>query len=147
MKGLEAQPRAPICRRALCGQGGVLSVTTPREAIEICNAYAPDHLLIACAGSSDVAAAVRGAGTIFVGQTSSVSYGDYITGANHVLPTGGLSRSYSGLSVLDFIRWTTCQRVDRGAARSLATDTALFATAEGLPGHAIAARQWAGEAA
>jgi histidinol dehydrogenase len=65
-----------------------------------------------------------------------------MSGGNHVLPTGGLARSYSGLSVLDFIRWTTCQRVDRRAAAALSASTAVFADAEGLPGHAIAARQW-----
>ena len=85
---------------------------------------------------------VRNAGSVFIGDTSSVSFGDYISGGNHVLPTGGLARSYSGLSVLDFFRWTTCQRVDRRAAAQLSGDTAAFAEAEGLPGHAIAARQW-----
>jgi histidinol dehydrogenase len=65
-----------------------------------------------------------------------------MTGANHVLPTGGLARSYSGLSTLDFYRWTTWQRIDRAAAASLAEDVGVLADAEGLPGHAAAARQW-----
>jgi histidinol dehydrogenase len=65
-----------------------------------------------------------------------------MTGANHVLPTGGLARSYSGLSTLDFVRWTTYQRVSPEAARSLAADVALLAEAECLPAHAAAARQW-----
>ena len=71
---------------------------------------------------------------------SSVAFGDYMTGANHVLPTGGLARSYSGLSTLDFVRWTTYQRVTSDAARSLADDVSVFADAEGLPAHAAAAR-------
>ena len=65
-----------------------------------------------------------------------------MTGANHVLPTGGASRSFSGLSTLDFLRWWTCQEVTSAGARALAGDTALLAEAEGLPGHAAAARLW-----
>jgi histidinol dehydrogenase len=85
---------------------------------------------------------VRNAGTVFIGETSSVAFGDYMTGANHVLPTGGLARSYSGLSTLDFVRWTTYQRVDRGAAARLSADVSAFADVEGLPAHAGAARAW-----
>ena len=73
---------------------------------------------------------------------SSVAFGDYLTGANHVLPTGGLARSYSGLSTLDFFRWTTWQSVTRDGASALAADTAAFAECEGLDGHADAARAW-----
>jgi hypothetical protein len=113
----------------------------PGEAVVVANAYAPEHLLLA-GGAKECASRIRGAGTIFIGETSSVAFGDYLTGANHVLPTGGLARSYSGLSVTDFIRWTTTQRVDVAAAASLAADTSVFADAEGLPGHAAAARQW-----
>jgi len=89
-----------------------------------------------------VLARLRNAGTIFLGETSSVAYGDYMTGANHVLPTGGLARSYSGLSTLDFVRWTTYQRVTPQAADRLAHDVGRLADAEGLPGHAAAARAW-----
>jgi histidinol dehydrogenase len=85
---------------------------------------------------------VRHAGTVFVGETSSVAFGDYMTGANHVLPTAGLARAYSGLSTLDFVRWTTYQRVSRAAAAAMAADVDTFAQAEGLPAHAAAARQW-----
>ena len=71
-------------------------------------------------------------------------FGDYITGGNHVLPTGGLARSYSGLGPLDFVRWTSYQRVTRDAAQQLANDTAILAGAEGLPAHAAAALAWSG---
>ena len=87
-------------------------------------------------------AALRSAGTIFVGEASSVAFGDYMTGANHVLPTAGAGRSYSGLSTLDFVRWTTWQEVSPGAANRLSNDVAVFADAEGLPAHAAAARAW-----
>jgi len=76
---------------------------------------------------------------VFVGGSASVPFGDYMTGANHVLPTGGLARSYSGLSPLDFVRWSTYQRVSPNAAAALAEDVAVFARGEGLPGHAAAA--------
>jgi len=85
---------------------------------------------------------VRNAGAVFVGETSSVAFGDYLTGANHVLPTAGLGRAYSGLSVTDFMRWTSYQQVDRAAAARLAEDTGLLAESEGLPAHAAAARAW-----
>jgi histidinol dehydrogenase len=135
------QARREIIRAALAGQGGVITVESLDEALAVANAFAPEHLLLA-GGAKQLVDRVRNAGTVFVGETASVSFGDYISGANHVLPTGGLARAYSGLSVLDFIRWTTCQRIDRAAATSLSSDTATFARAEGLPGHAAAAAQW-----
>jgi histidinol dehydrogenase len=139
---IEVQPRASIIRAALASRGGVLEAADLDEALAFANAYAPEHLLLIGGGPPTLVDRVRGAGTICVGETTSVAFGDYITGANHVLPTGGLGRAYSGLSVLDFVRWTTCQRVDLPAARSLALDVTRFAEAEGLGGHAAAARQW-----
>ena len=141
---LPAQPRRQIIEAALGGQGGILVVDTLAEAIELANAYAAEHLLLALDAAEDVLPRIHGAGTIFVGETASVSFGDYMTGANHVLPTGGLARCYSGLSVLDFFRWTTYQRVSADAASALAADVGAFADAEALPGHAIAARAWTG---
>src|SRR5690606_14892805 len=83
---------------------------------------------------------LRNAGTIFLGASSSVAFGDYSTGANHVLPTGGLARTYSGLSIQDFVRLSTYQELSRSAAADLADATATPAEAEGLPAHAQAAR-------
>jgi histidinol dehydrogenase len=112
------------------------------DAIAFANSYAPEHLLLVVREPDATLARVRNAGTVFVGASASVAFGDYMTGANHVLPTGGLARSYSGLSTLDFVRWTTYQRVSPAAAARLASDVATFADAEGLPGHAMAARAW-----
>ena len=140
--GLATHPRADICRAALAGQGAVLSTGTLADAIAFANEYAAEHLLLVVRSQDDVLAALRNAGTVFVGATASVAFGDYMTGANHVLPTGGLARSYSGLSTLDFVRWTTYQRVTRDAAARLAEDVGIFADAEGLPGHASTARAW-----
>jgi histidinol dehydrogenase len=136
--------RSAIITEALGSRGGVLVAQTYDEAAAFATEYAAEHLQLAI-GEPEMKmmlARVRHAGTIFLGETSSVAYGDYMTGANHVLPTGGLARSYSGLSTLDFIRWTTYQRVTPTAANKLAYDVGRFADAEGLPGHAEAARAW-----
>ena len=139
---IPTQQRAEIVAESLATRGAILSAPTMDEAIEFSNSFAPEHLLIATRDASALVSRFRNAGTIFVGATSSVAYGDYMSGANHVLPTGGLARSYSGLSVLDFIRWTTYQIIDRNAAATLAEDVGVFADAEGLPAHAATARQW-----
>ena len=141
----EDQPRGEIIAQSLATNGGVLVADSVDEAIAFSNEYAPEHLLVVLTDAENALPRLRNAGTIFLGTSSSVSFGDYMTGANHVLPTGGLARSYSGLSVLDFVRWTTYQRVSPAAARSLGRDVAAFAEAERLPGHAAAARFAGGE--
>ena len=139
---IAAQPRRAITEQALAGQSAVLWGDDLDEIVSFANAYAPEHLLLALDGAELLLPRMRNAGTIFVGERASVAFGDYMTGANHVLPTGGLARSYSGLSVSDFIRWTTYQRVSDGAAAALAEPVGVFADAEMLPGHAISARAW-----
>jgi histidinol dehydrogenase len=136
------EPRAAIIAAALAGRGGILRAASLDEAVAFSNRWAPEHLLVATARPDDILPSLRNAGTIFVGECSSVAFGDYMSGANHVLPTGGLARSWSGLSTIDFVRWTTWQRIPRSAAASLAADVGIFADAEGLPAHAGAARQW-----
>ena len=142
---LASQPRQETVREALRNRGGILVVDTEDEAVRASNDFAPEHLLIATRDPERIATSVRATGAMFIGETASVAFGDYMTGANHVLPTGGMGRAYSGLSTLDFIRWTTKQVVSREAAASLSADTARFAEAEGLPAHAFAAQCW-GEA-
>lgn len=141
---VDAEPRAEVIRAAFAARGALLTVESLAESIAFANAWAAEHLLLAVtpASEDDTLAQLRNAGTIFVGETASVAFGDYMSGANHVLPTGGLSRIWSGLSTLDFVRWTTWQRIGRDSARLLARDVDIFATAEGLPAHAATARQW-----
>jgi histidinol dehydrogenase len=143
---VDLEPRADVIRAAFAAHGGLLVAESLDAAITFANAWAAEHLLLAVAPDveTDTLARLRNAGTVLVGQTASVAFGDYMSGANHVLPTGGLARAYSGLSTLDFVRWTTWQRIDRDAARALARDVGIFADAEGLPAHATAARQWEG---
>lgn len=143
---VDAEPRAAVIRAAFAARGAILTVPSLVDAVEFANAWAAEHLLLAVGPAIEgrVLAELRGAGTVFVGETASVAFGDYMSGANHVLPTGGLARIWSGLSTLDFVRWTTWQRIDRETAQRLASDVHTFAMAEGLPAHAAAAQQWEG---
>jgi histidinol dehydrogenase len=141
-KLLPIQERRTVIERALADRGAMLTAQSTRDAVAFANLFAPEHILLATRDAEALLPDIRSAGTVFVGETSSVTFGDYITGANHVLPTGGLARSYSGLSTTDFVRWTTYQQVDRDAAARLAQDVAVFAEAERLPAHAAAARAW-----
>jgi histidinol dehydrogenase len=144
---IDAEPRAAIVREAFAARGAVVLVPSLDEAVEFSNRWAPEHLLLAVRAEVEQSLLdrLRNAGTIFVGQSASVAFGDYLSGANHVLPTGGAARSYSGLSTLDFVRWTTYQRIAPAVAARFADDAGLFADAEGLPAHAAAARRWRGE--
>ena len=142
---LVSAPRGEVARQALASRGALLTANSVEEAVGFAAEWAPEHLLLAVQSPEALLPDIRNAGTIFVGATSSVAFGDYVTGANHVLPTGGAARAYSGLSTLDFMRWTTYQRIDRRAAAALAEPAGVLADAEGLPGHAAAARAWAAE--
>lgn len=137
-------PRSAIVREALMTRGAIVTAPSLTRGIAIANQWAAEHLLLLV--SEDIRdgtlSALRSAGTIFVGASSSVAFGDYMTGANHVLPTAGAARCYSGLSTLDFVRWTTWQSVTPAAAAAMADDVARFADAESLPAHAAAARSW-----
>jgi histidinol dehydrogenase len=135
-----ATSRRRIVQKALENQGGVLVASTRDQAAAFATRYAPEHLLIATRDADALAGRVRNAGTVFTGATSSVSFGDYMTGANHVLPTGGAARAFSGLSALDFMRWTTYQHVSAAAAARLAEPVGVLADAERLDAHARAAR-------
>jgi histidinol dehydrogenase len=137
---LEQQPRAAIIRASLAARGALLSADSVEQATAFAEEYAPEHLLVLTHDPRALLPALRSAGTIFLGPGSSVAFGDYMTGANHVLPTAGLARAYSGLSTLDFVRWTTYQELDSNAAAQLAPATSRLAEAEGLPAHALAAR-------
>jgi histidinol dehydrogenase len=142
---LDLASRGDIARQALAARGALLDARDAAEAMEFAADWAPEHLLLAVDDPGALLPSVRNAGTVFLGASASAVFGDYLTGANHVLPTGGTARAYSGLSTLDFMRWTTYQRIDRAAAGRLADDAGVLAEAEGLPAHAAAARAWRAE--
>lgn len=139
---IAVSPRAEVVRAALEQNGAMLSADSVTEAVSFANQFAPEHLLLAVRDAESLLPQICNAGSVFIGEQSSVVFGDYITGGNHVLPTGGLARSYSGLGPLDFVRWTYYQKVSCDAARRLSTDAAILADAEGLPGHARAVLRW-----
>lgn len=142
---LRGAQRGDTISLALQANGAILWYESLVEAVDFASRYAPEHVLVATSEAAVVAGGIRNAGTIFLGESSSVAFGDYLTGANHVLPTGGMARSFSGLSTLDFFRWTTYQSVSRDAARTIAADVTTMALAEGLPAHAAAATAWGGK--
>jgi histidinol dehydrogenase len=132
-------PRRAVAGAALAGAGALLVAASLDEAVAFATAYAPEHLTVMTADAADVASRIRTAGTTFVGPWASVAFGDYMTGANHVLPTAGRARAFSGLSVQHYMRSYTVQDVTAEGAAALADDVALLARVEGLPAHAAAA--------
>jgi len=129
-----------VASEALARNGFLILTESREEAMAFTERFAPEHLLLMTTDADTAARAVRTSGAVFVGHSTSVAFGDYMTGANHVLPTAGLAGTYSGLSVEHYLRTFTIQRVSRAAAAALADDVAALAEAEGLPGHAAAAR-------
>lgn len=109
------------------------------EAIEIASIYAPEHLSIASNDATVLAGWIRNAGAIFAGHGAAETFGDYLAGSSHVLPTDGAARFTGGVSTLTFMKATTVQTVSSDAARRLAAPAAALARLEGLEAHARAA--------
>ena len=131
-----AVSRSHPARAALDRHGVAIVVRGRREAITVVNAIAPEHLVC---DSADDAREVR-AGTIFVGPWSAQAAGDYATGSNHVLPTGGAARSRGGLSAADFVRICSVQTLTRRGLETIAPSVIALAEAEGLAAHAASVR-------
>jgi histidinol dehydrogenase len=126
-----------VARAALDRNGIVLVAANVDEAHQITNRLAPEHLTVDAASDLDW---VQNAGSVFVGRWSAQPMGDYISGPNHTLPTGGMARVRGGLSVHDFVKLITVQEYTAQAVRSLGRPAILLAEAEGLIGHAEAIR-------
>jgi histidinol dehydrogenase len=127
--------RRSILERALREHGRIVLAPDLDRAIEFANAYAPEHLSVDVADVEAAVARLDSAGSVFVGPWAPESAGDYATGANHVLPTGGLARSCGPLSVEAFGRYSQVQRIDRGGLEGIADTVRTLATAEGLTAH------------
>ncbi len=132
---LTGAARRDILERALADHGRVILAPTLDAAVEFANAYAPEHLSVDVEPSEPTVARLRNAGSLFVGRWAPESAGDYATGANHVLPTGGLARASGGLSVEAYGKFTQVQRVTREGLASIRTTVATLADAEGLTAH------------
>jgi len=107
-------------------------------AIEISNRYAPEHLILQLENPRASLDRIRNAGSVFLGNWTPESVGDYCSGTNHVLPTYGFAKSYSGLGVEQFMRWTTVQELTKYGLQSLAPTIIELAKLEGLGAHAHA---------
>jgi histidinol dehydrogenase len=126
-----------IAREALTRNGLVILASSVGEAHKITNRIAPEHLTVDAPSDLDW---VENAGSVFIGRWSAQPMGDYISGPNHTLPTGGMARVRGGLSVNDFVKLVTVQEYSAQALRTLGPKAALLAEAEGLAGHAEAIR-------
>ncbi len=137
---LARAPRAAIARTALGRNGAIILVPSMREAIEVANRRAPEHLEIMAEGAERIAKSVRHAGAIFLGDETPEPVGDYLAGPSHVLPTGGTARYASPLGVYDFVKRTSVIRYTRARLAGDADALVALAEAEGLYGHAEAVR-------
>jgi histidinol dehydrogenase len=125
-----------VARQAWDANGAIIVTETLEAALPLVDRLAPEHLQLAVQDPEPLFAAVRHAGSIFLGRHTPEAIGDYVAGPNHVLPTGRRARFASGLSVLDFMKRTSFLGLDETALAELGPATIALAEAEGLPAHA-----------
>ena len=131
--------RAEIARASIDNNGKIIVADNLKQVIEISNEIAPEHLELCLDNPFDYLDAIRHAGSVFMGRNCPEALGDYLAGPNHTLPTSGMARFSSPLSVDDFIKKTQYTYYTRDALGRVAGDVAAFATAEGLTAHARSA--------
>jgi histidinol dehydrogenase len=131
---LETLPRKAIAEQALSGSFCVIFGSVG-EALQFADTYAPEHLVLSVKSPRKATVALRNAGSVFLGNYSPESAGDYASGTNHTLPTDGWARAYGGLSLESFYKYVTFQYITRDGARSLAPTVMTMAAAEGLEAH------------
>jgi histidinol dehydrogenase len=127
-------PRAEVAAAAL-SESRLILVADLAEAVEVSNRYAPEHLIIQTANPRALLGAVESAGSVFLGEWTPESVGDYCSGSNHVLPTYGYARSYSGVSVASFQKQVTVQELSAQGLRNIGPCAAILAEAEQLEAH------------
>ncbi|MEO6333635.1 MAG: histidinol dehydrogenase [Pyrinomonadaceae bacterium] len=131
---IKSLPRQEIARAALTNSKAIL-VESIGSGIDLLNEYAAEHLIIATRDAEGVAERITNAGSVFVGNFSCESAGDYASGTNHTLPTNGAARAYSGLSVESFMKTLTFQKLSEDGIRALGPTIEVMAAAEGLDAH------------
>lgn len=134
---VEQLQRRSFAEKALAGSRMIV-VRNMNDAIELVNAYAAEHLIIACENAVDIGARIVNAGSVFLGNYSPESVGDYASGTNHTLPTNGYARAYSGVSVDSFVKKITYQQLSETGLSNIAETVMLMAQAEGLDAHSYA---------
>lgn len=133
-KQLELLSRKDIAVKALYHSKAII-VKNIHEAIELANEYAAEHLIISCHDADTIAEKITNAGSIFIGNYSPESVGDYASGTNHTLPTNGFAKAYSGVSVDSFVKKITFQKLTRQGLQKIASTVEIMAAAEGLDAH------------
>lgn len=127
-------PRKAIVEKALNNSKAIV-LNSIRECVDFSNLYAPEHLILAVANPEKHIAAISNAGSVFLGNYSCESAGDYITGPNHTLPTNGYARNYSGVSLDSFVKKITFQEVSPAGLQQIGNAIEVMATAEQLIAH------------
>jgi histidinol dehydrogenase len=138
-KQLEQLPRKEIAVKALEHSKAIL-VKDILMAIHLVNEYAAEHLIINCQYAYEIANQITNAGSIFLGNYSPESVGDYASGTNHTLPTNGFARAYSGVSVDSFLKKITFQQLTKQGLLNISNTVQTMANAEGLTAHANAVK-------
>jgi len=133
---LEALPRKELAQKSLGNSKAIL--VNEHDAIDLVNAYAPEHLIISCSNADAIGERITNAGSVFIGHYSPESAGDYASGTNHTLPTNGFARAYSGVSVDSFVKKITFQKLSKEGLGRIAQTVIIMAEAEGLRAHAHA---------
>jgi len=133
-KQLESLPRKDVASEALKNSRAII-LDNLDECIEFSNAYAPEHLIIASESASDCVDKIVNAGSVFLGNYSCESAGDYASGTNHTLPTNGFARNYSGVSVDSFVKKITFQKLDKKGIENIGPAIEIMAEAEELFAH------------
>jgi histidinol dehydrogenase len=136
---LQTLPRKEIAEKALSNSKAIV-VSQMDEMIELVNEYAAEHLIISCKDADAVAQRITNAGSVFIGNYSPESVGDYASGTNHTLPTNGFARSYSGVSIDSFVKKITFQKLSQQGLNAIAETVITMADAEGLIAHANAVK-------
>ncbi|MCW3119746.1 MAG: hisD, partial [Chitinophagaceae bacterium] len=131
--------RKEIAEKAL-ENSKIFLVNNDEEAIELLNEYAPEHLILSCKDADALAEKVINAGSVFIGNYSPESAGDYASGTNHTLPTNGYAKTYSGVSIDSFVKKITFQKLSEEGLKNIGTTVVTMAEAEGLQAHAEAVR-------
>jgi histidinol dehydrogenase len=134
---VEKLPRKSIAIKSL-ENSKIFLIKDPVIAMDLLNAYAPEHLILACRDAEILAGKVRNAGSVFIGNFAPESAGDYASGTNHTLPTNGFARAYSGVSMDSFMKKISFQQLTREGLQSIGNAVIEMARAEGLHAHAAA---------
>jgi histidinol dehydrogenase len=131
---LKQLSRSAVAEKALQNSKAIL-VSDLNEGMELLNAYAPEHLIIACKDHEELSSKVFNAGSVFLGNYSCESAGDYASGTNHTLPTNGYAKAYSGVSLDSFVKKITFQDLSKQGLQNIGNTIELMAEAEGLDAH------------